>query len=64
MKFLSGLFFILFIIKYYPHFYNEYLEVQTFFRTINLKKYTIGDDDPHITAILQWNMNIAATFHL
>ena len=24
----------------------------------------IGDDNLHITAILQWNMNIASTFHL
>ena len=30
---------------------------------MNFKKRTIGDDNPHITAILQWNMNIAATFY-
>ena len=33
MKFLRSLFFlILFIIKYYPYFFNGYLEVQPFFR--------------------------------
>ena len=31
---------------------------------LNLKKHTIGDDNSHISAILQWNMNIAETFHL
>ena len=29
-----------------------------------VNKHTIGDANSHITVILQWNMNITATFHL
>ena len=34
------------------------------FGTIYFKKLTNDYDNSHITAILQWNINIAATFHL
>ena len=34
------------------------------FGIIYIKKYYLNDDDnSHIIAILQWNINIAATFH-
>ena len=66
MKFLKSVFF--FYIIYYKILFvflqRIFKSAKFIFGIIYLKKHTNNDNNSHIREILQWNINIAATFHL